>query len=97
MLQKMKIHFSFPIMDNVGSIRIFVLLQFENKDDREISHDLISQKSDMNSRHHGKFQFSSKLNKFLVYVQFISIRCLQKCQFCEFCLLRENSNVVPDS
>ena len=64
---------------------IYVLLKFKNKLDEEISH------FSFNSKHHDKVIFALKLIWLLTVY---NLEVAQKCQCCQLCVLRENSNVV---
>ena len=66
----------------------FLLLIFENKWDRDISH------FNMNSKHLGKCQFALKLIRFSTVSNLFQLEVVQKCLCCQLCALLENSMVV---
>ena len=59
---------SFPVIDKVGNVGIFVLLRYEKKLDTEINH------------LHNCFQL-------------FPLEIVQKCQYIQICVLRENLGV----
>ena len=77
----LRIQSSFPVIHKVGNFGIFILLKFENKMDREISH------FDFNSEYHDKCKSALKLIKILTVSNLFSLEVVQKCQHCQLCVL----------
>ena len=75
-------------MHKVGNVCIFVVIQFGNKQYREISH------FNMNSNRHDKCQFVLKLIQLSTISNLLPLEVVQKCQYCKLCVLHENSTVV---
>ena len=73
-------------MDKVGNVGIFALPKFENKLHTVISHICFI------SMYHDQFQFVVKLFRFVIKSILFSLEAIQKCQRCQLCVLRENSN-----
>ena len=78
---------SFPVIHKVGNIRIFLLLKFGKKLDREINH------FNFNSKHYDKSKFTLKLIGLLTVFNLFPLEVVQKCQDRQLCVLRENSFV----
>ena len=76
---------SFPVIHKVSNVDIFVLLKFESKSIATIIH--------MNfiSEHHDKCKLSGKFIQFLTNPNLFPLEIVQKWQYCQLCVLRENS------
>ena len=85
----MRIYFIEFSITQFGNICIFELVEIEDDLDTAISH------LELTSKHHGKYNFALKWIQFSTrsYLCIFSVKGLQKCQSCQLCLLRENSNV----
>ena len=77
---------SFPVIHKVGNVGIFVLVKCETKLDKEINH------FSFNSKHYKKCKFTLKLIGLLTVSNLFPLEVVQKCQHCQLCLLRDNSN-----
>ena len=74
----MLLHMSFPVRHKVGNVGMFVLLKFQNKLDRELSH------FNLNSKHHDKCKFTLKLIWLLTVSNLFILEIVQKRQCCQF-------------
>ena len=79
---------SFPIIDTVDNIGIFVLHNFGNKLDRQESH------LNFNLKHHEIYKFPLKFTGLLTVSNLFQLEIVQKCQCCRVRVLWENSNVI---
>ena len=66
-------HTSFPRIDKVGNVDIFVLLTLKNKLDTVIGH------INFHSVYHDQFQFAFKLIQFVTVSILLSLETTQKC------------------
>ena len=75
-------------MHKVGNVGIFVLLKFRNMLYREINQIYFN----FNSKYHDKCIFVVKLISLANTSNLFPLEVVQKCQHCQLCVLRENSN-----
>ena len=71
----------------VGNVDIFVLLNFENKINREIYH------FNYNPKYYDKCKFALKLTRLIAFSNLCPLKVEQKYQRCQFCVLRKNSTM----
>ena len=79
-------HTSFPRIDKVFNVDIFVLPKLKNKFDIVIGH------INFHSVYNDQFQFVFKLIQLVTVVTvsiLLSLDTIQKCQYCQLCVIRK--------
>ena len=53
--------------------------------------DIVNSHLNFNSKHHDKYKLALKLIRLAATTNSFSLEVVQKCQYCQLCVLRENS------